>query len=53
MGAYLNTGFEKFKISQFSKIYIDKTELISVLNDYVETEQCFSVSADQYALENQ
>lgn len=53
MGAYLNTGFEKFKISQFSKIYIDKTELISVLNDYLETEQRFSVSADQYALENQ
>ncbi|WP_164954169.1 AAA family ATPase [Succinivibrio dextrinosolvens] len=41
MGSYLNTGFEKFKISQSSKIYIDKTELISVLNDNVETEQRF------------
>ena len=41
MGSYLNTGFEKFKISRSSKIYIDKTELISVLNDNVETEQRF------------
>ena len=41
MGSYLNTGFDNFKRICSSKIYVDKTELISVLNDYVETEQRF------------
>ena len=41
MGSYLNTGFDNFKRISSSKIYVDKTELISVLNDYVETEQRF------------
>ena len=41
MESYLNTGFNNFKRISSSKIYVDKTELISVLNDYVETEQRF------------
>ncbi|WP_164954225.1 AAA family ATPase [Succinivibrio dextrinosolvens] len=41
MGSYLNTGFDNFKRICSSKIYVDKTELISVINDYVETEQRF------------
>ncbi len=41
MGSYLNTGFEKFEESLNARLYVDKSELISVLNDYVETEQRF------------
>ena len=39
MHAYLNTGFEKFQESLNARLYIDKTELISILNSIIKTPQ--------------
>jgi len=39
MIAYLNTGFEKFQESLNARLYIDKSELISVLNGIIKTPQ--------------
>ena len=39
MGIYLNSGNENFKIAKNSKIYIDKSELISYTNSVLRTEQ--------------
>lgn len=41
MGSYLNPGSERFQTGLRSKIYVDKTLLISRVNDYVRTEQKF------------
>ncbi|WP_281072531.1 AAA family ATPase [Succinivibrio dextrinosolvens] len=39
MGSYLNTGFSKFQEVLNAKIYVDKSDLISTLNDCVKTPQ--------------
>ena len=39
MGIYLNPGLESFKRAVNSKIYVDKTELISFTNALLGTEQ--------------
>ena len=39
MHAYLNTGFEKFQESLNARLYIDKSELISLLNSIIKTPQ--------------
>lgn len=39
MGSYLNTGFRAFEFSLNSEIYIDKSEVISLLNRFVNTRQ--------------
>ena len=41
MGNYLNPGNQGFKESVNSKIYVDKTELISFTNECLNTEQKF------------
>ena len=41
MSDYVNPTFEKFEMSLNSKIYVDKSKLISVTNDLVRTEQRF------------
>ncbi len=41
MGNYLNPGNQGFKESVNSKIYVDKTELISYTNECLNTEQKF------------
>jgi len=45
MGSYLNPGSERFQTGLRSRIYVDKTLLISRVNDCVRTEQkCICVS---------
>jgi hypothetical protein len=39
MGSYLNTGFRAFELSLNSEIYIDKSEIISLLNRFLNTRQ--------------
>ncbi len=39
MGSYLNTGFSGFEFSLNSEIYIDKSEVISLLNRLINTRQ--------------
>ncbi|SKA61657.1 Predicted AAA-ATPase [Succinivibrio dextrinosolvens DSM 3072] len=39
MGSYLNTGFRAFEFSLNSEIYIDKSEIISLLNRFLNTRQ--------------
>lgn len=39
MGVYLNPGNDRFKRSCNSQIYVDKTELISLINKIIDTEQ--------------
>ena len=39
MGSYLNKGFSDFEFSLNSEIYIDKSEVISLLNRFVNTRQ--------------
>lgn len=41
MGIYLNPGNEAFRISVFSEIYVDKTELISFVNKRLGQEKRF------------
>ncbi len=41
MGSYLNPGSERFQTGLRSRIYVDKTLLISRVNDCVRTEQKF------------
>lgn len=41
MGNYLNPSSAKFKMSLDSDIYVDKSELIEVVNQVIETEQRF------------
>lgn len=41
MGVYLNPGNENFKMALNSKIYVDKSELISYTNSVLKTEQRF------------
>ena len=40
MGTYLNPGFDKFKKILNDKIYIDKSEILDVLNEHLNTESC-------------
>ena len=45
MGVYLNPGNDRFKRACNSKIYIDKTELITKTNQVLDTEQnCICIS---------
>ncbi len=39
MSAYINTGFDKFKESLNARIYVDKSELIDILNNNIKTPQ--------------
>ena len=39
MGVYLNPGNDRFKRSCNSYIYVDKTEMISLINRVIDTEQ--------------
>ena len=39
MGSYLNTGFEKFEESLNARLYVDKSELIGILNSNIKTPQ--------------
>lgn len=39
MGSYLNTGFEKFEESLNARLYVDKSELIDILNNNIKTPQ--------------
>ena len=39
MGSYLNTGFEKFEESLNARLYVDKSELIDILNSNIKTPQ--------------
>ena len=39
MYAYLNTGFEKFQESLNARLYVDKSELIDILNTNIKTPQ--------------
>lgn len=41
MGVYLNPGDDKFHMARKSKIYIDKSGILSYLNSVVNTEQRF------------
>ena len=41
MGMYLNPGNNLFKIALNSNIYIDKSGLVSYVNDVINTEQRF------------
>lgn len=41
MGIYVNPGNVSFGKAIKSKIYIDKTELIKVINDRIDTSDCF------------
>ncbi len=41
MGSYLNPGSERFQTGLRSRIYVDKTLLISRVNECVRTEQKF------------
>ena len=41
MGIYLNPGNENFKMALNSKIYVDKSALISYTNSVLKTEQRF------------
>ena len=36
MGIYLNPGNENFKLTLASGLYVDKTEMLSVLNEYID-----------------
>ena len=45
MGVYLNPGNDMFKRSCHSEIYVDKTELITLTNKVINTEQnCVCIS---------
>ncbi len=39
MSAYINIGFDKFKESLNARIYVDKSELIDILNNNIKTPQ--------------
>ena len=39
MGMYINPGNSLFKRALNSKIYVDKSKLISYVNDVIDTEQ--------------
>lgn len=39
MASYLNPGFEKYQESLNAKIYIDKSDLIAILNENISTTQ--------------
>ena len=41
MGIYLNPGNENYKMALNSKIYVDKSALISYTNSVLKTEQRF------------
>ena len=41
MGTYVNPGTERFKTSRISKFYVDKSMIISLLNDKVESDDRF------------
>ena len=41
MGMFLNPGNEAFRISAFSEIYVDKSELISFANNRLGQEKRF------------
>lgn len=41
MGLYFNSGFKCFEFSLNSEIFIDKSEVISLLNRIINTSQCF------------
>ena len=43
MGVYLNPGNDGFKMALNSKIYVDKSGLISYTNSVLKTEQRLSV----------
>ena len=38
MGIYLNPGAEKFRMALHSKIYVDKTAMLALLNEHLNTE---------------
>lgn len=38
MGIYLNPGAEKFRMALHSKIYVDKTAMLALLNEQLNTE---------------
>lgn len=45
MGVYLNPGNDRFRRACNSEIYVDKTELITLTNKAINTEQnCICVS---------
>ncbi|MCI6100039.1 MAG: AAA family ATPase [Selenomonas sp.] len=39
MGIYLNPGMDKFQMALDSPIYVDKTGLLSILNQLLRTDQ--------------
>ena len=41
MGTYVNPGTERFRISRNSRFYVDKSMIISLLNDKVESDDRF------------
>ena len=41
MGIYLNPGSAMFQKSLKSKIYVDKSGLLAILNELVDTEQWY------------
>ncbi len=41
MGCYLNRGFDGFMESLNDEIYVDKTEIIGILNGYIGTRHNF------------
>lgn len=41
MGLYFNSGFKCFEFSLNSEIFIDKSEVISLLNRIINASQCF------------
>ena len=41
MGIYVNPGIERLRRSKASKFYVDKSMIISVLNEKINTDNCF------------
>lgn len=52
MGIYLNPNNDRFYEAVNSPIYIDKTGLISVVNQKIKTQKNLSVSVVQDVLES-
>ena len=47
MASYLNPGFEKYQESLNAKIYIDKSDLIAILNENITL---WKISYSKYAV---
>ncbi len=45
MGIYVNPGNTAFEMSGFSRMYVDKSGLISIMNELYKTEVCLCQQA--------